>query len=269
MNSPTLASLLCLALVTAACTTPHQNNSADAKLASSATQQQDASSSPEASTEEQDGALTSSAEFANLSNDELEVMAKNGNSRAQVALGVRYAKDTKDEAYAAKAFEWFKAAADQGDAAGQYFVGVSYARGAGVMKNESEAVLWYEKSAKQNYSPALYWLGRMIAHGRGGISQSWDGAYSYLRRAADLGNTRAMTLLAQMYVRGDGVEQDYQTAARLYRLVLSKKFSQIAQYNLRALINNGRVQWQPGDPGKPPEPKTDAQSAEQSVTPQP
>lgn len=54
----------------------------------------------------------------------------------------------------AKAFEWYKKAAEQGHKRAQYNLGVMYAMGQGIEKNISKAREWFQKAADQGYEDA-------------------------------------------------------------------------------------------------------------------
>ncbi|MFO0995616.1 MAG: hypothetical protein U1F33_02960 [Alphaproteobacteria bacterium] len=71
-------------------------------------------------------------------------------------------------------------------------------------------------------------------------TESNDGAQtlSALKEAADAGNGPAQHDLAVRYVRGDGVNQDYQEAARWFRAAALQGISN-AQYNLGVLTERG------------------------------
>ena len=56
-------------------------------------------------------------------------------------------------------------------------------------------------------------LGLYYEDGKG-LKQDYEESLRWYRRAADLGNTEAMTNLAILYKDGRGVEQDYSEAHR-------------------------------------------------------
>lgn len=93
--------------------------------------------------------------------------AANGNPRAQLQLGLRYAEGDgviKNETEAAK---WFGLAAKQGLAEAQYHYGLALLRGRGVVQDYRAAFIWIEKPALHGYAKAQYSLGELHRYGTG------------------------------------------------------------------------------------------------------
>lgn len=67
-----------------------------------------------------------------LSVDKLESLANQGDSLAQVKLGVMYGRGDRVVKDDVKAIEWFQKAAEQGNSHAQYNLGVGYNTGRGV-----------------------------------------------------------------------------------------------------------------------------------------
>ena len=82
--------------------------------------------------------------------DELRALAEQGDARAQVALGFRYALGVGVPQDHAEAVRWYRLAADQGDAGAQSNLGVAYTAGAGVVQDYVEAHMWYNLAAAQS-----------------------------------------------------------------------------------------------------------------------
>jgi TPR repeat protein len=99
-----------------------------------------------------------------------------------------------------------------------------------------------------------YWLGFMIAYGRGGIQANWCFAASIFEAAAERDHQDAAFMLGVGYETGEFGEPDFVRAATWYRKALAKEQNAKAQFSLRSLIDRHLVQWQEGDPGKPPSP---------------
>ena len=186
------------------------------------------------------------------SNEYLLRAAKQGHSRAQYVLGLRYAhgygvakdmseavkwyRKAADQGYAeaqcnlglaylngegvakdkAEAVKWWRKAVEQGHAIAQYNLGWCYANGEGVATNMSEAVKWYRKAAEQGYAKAQYKLGACYAEGEG-VAKDMSEAVKWYRKAAEQGNAKAQYNLGQSYANGDGVAKDMSEAVKWYR----------------------------------------------------
>ncbi len=111
--------------------------------------------------------------------DRVFVMANDGDSAAQTALGLLYERGLGVPHDPALALVWYRRAADQGDALAEFHIGSLYERGLGLGRDYSEAAVWYE-------------------------------------RASDKGNESAHAALAYLYDRGLGVERDFGEAEALY-----------------------------------------------------
>ncbi|MBL8629646.1 MAG: sel1 repeat family protein [Rhodospirillaceae bacterium] len=187
-----------------------------------------------------------------LSTGELIARTAKGDMGAQIELGLRYVKGDRIEKDAERAVALFQAAADQENPLGQYFLGTAYAQGVGLPKDEYKAIELWELASKQGYSFAQYWLGAMIANGFGGISKSVCAAIPLYEAAAESGNTDAAFSLGLIYQNGDVGEPNYEEAAKWYRMANKTVKDMRSQVNLRMLIEDRKVQWRQGDPGKPP-----------------
>ncbi len=193
-----------------------------------------------------------------LSFPALKRAADRGNANALALLGLRYtgaegagsgvAPDIK------KAIDSFRKSAAKSDPLGEYLLAVAYISGTGVEKDEAQALSLFRRAADHGHANARYWVGEMTAKGRGGLTSDWESALPIFLAAAAAGAPDAYVELGFMYERGmGGLAVDYQKAAFCYRQGGQLK-SQIAQFNLRNLIDLGHVAWQTGDPGQPPKP---------------
>jgi TPR repeat protein len=198
--------------------------------------------------------IQTTPELAALALPELQRRADAGEARAQVELGFRYGTGAGVPQDFGKAFAYVSKAAQAGDRDGAYLVGTAYAAGAGVEKNEAEAVRWFERAADKGHVLGQYWMAQMIYTGRGGISASASGAFPYFWKAALQEHGDAQFWVGYAYHWGNGVDQNLRAAAYWYRRAGAQGHTQ-AQYNLRLLIEEGKVQWQEGDPGDPPAPR--------------
>ena len=111
--------------------------------------------------------------------DRVFIMAAEGDSTAQTALGLLYERGIGIARDPALALVWYRRAADQGDALAEFHIGSLYERGDGIAIDYGEAAKWYQ-------------------------------------RASDKGNESAQAALAYLYDRGLGVERDFAEAEALY-----------------------------------------------------
>ncbi len=205
-----------------------------------------------ASAEPSQAELNVSPTLSGLSIQELEQRVSAGDVKAQAELGARYGRGEGVKQDYAKALELLRAAAAKNDASAQFYLGTAYSTGLGVERNESQAVLWYDMAARQGHGEAAYWLAMRIVGGVGGIIPSWQAAIPFFWQAAEQGIAAAEFQLGYAYQQGAGVEPNPRAAAYWYRRSDSRGRNLRAQYNLRFLIESGKVQWEPGDPGEPP-----------------
>jgi TPR repeat protein len=103
------------------------------------------------------------SELERLYMQSLEEQAREGDARAQAAIG--------DEYYAAKHFveasKWYQKAAEQGERRAQNQLGQMYFLGQGVQQDYSEAAKWFEKAASQGHDLAKLMLGQLYLEGNG------------------------------------------------------------------------------------------------------
>lgn len=115
-----------------------------------------------------------------------------------------------------EAISWFRKSADQGNSEAQLNLGVMYQKGFGIEKNNEQAVSWFRKSAEQGNSDAQLNLGAMYQYGDG-VDKSNEQAVSWYRKSAEQDNRDAQVSLGVMYQNGDGVEQSNDNALFWYQ----------------------------------------------------
>ncbi|MBS0327966.1 MAG: toll/interleukin-1 receptor domain-containing protein [Proteobacteria bacterium] len=122
--------------------------------------------------------------------------ADDGNAAAGNAIGDLYRAGRGVPQDLNRAVAWYRWAADRGSAAAQLTLGYLYANGQGVTADDARAVELYERAAHQGLPGALNNLGFMYEHGRGVAHDLGEAAILY-RRAAELGNKDAEGNLAR------------------------------------------------------------------------
>lgn len=107
-----------------------------------------------------------------------------------------------------EAYDVFVSAAEKGLAPAQSRLGYMYAEGLGVTQDSEKSEHWYRMAANQGDIDAMVSLGNIYY----GIRNDFNTAFHYYSDAAYAGDAEAQLSLAYMYLRGEGVEQDYEKA---------------------------------------------------------
>ena len=152
-------------------------------------------------------------------------LAKEGNARAQYAIGFMHQKGRglpldKDEAdkWFRKAIPGLRKKAEDGSRSAQHILSVMYRRGYGVEKDEEAAAEWNKRAARQGHKIAQYNMGWAYANGRG---VPWDEkkAIKWYTRAARKGHSSAALNLGFLYLKGDLIEKDNTKAYMWFNIV--------------------------------------------------
>lgn len=85
----------------------------------------------------------------------VQMLAEQGDVKAQYNLGVSYENGYGVEKSYTEAVKWYRLAAGQGLDWAQYNLGVCYDNGEGVEQSYTEAVKWYKKAAEQGHEEAI------------------------------------------------------------------------------------------------------------------
>ncbi len=167
----------------------------------------------------------------------LTPLAENGNSQAQVTIGIMYDFGQGVETNPVEAFKWYKLAAEQGIPIVQHDLGVKYFQGVGTEQNFLEAAKWWEMSANAGLPDSQFNLGLMYYRGIG-LAQNFIKAESLFSDAAEQGHGHAQYSLAVMYAFAQGVEKNYDKALDWFNKAADQNIAQ-AQYNLGVFYENG------------------------------
>ena len=120
-----------------------------------------------------------------------------------------------------EAVKYYKLVAEDEDAEKQpvlhacYFLGWIMSHNE-TTKDDTEAAGWYEKAVKEGYTYAMNNLANMYIDGQG-VSQDYEKAVELYNEAIEKSDATAMNNLANMYIDGQGVSQDYEKAMQLYK----------------------------------------------------
>lgn len=167
----------------------------------------------------------------------LKPLAENGNSQAQITLGLMYdyghgVKKSPDES-----LKWYLMAAEQGVPLVQHDIGVKYFQGQGVEQNYVEAAKWWEMSSSAGIADSQFNLGLMYYRGIG-IPKDYVKAGKLFDAAAKQGHGNAQYSLAVMYAFGQSREKNYSTALKWFNKSAAQNVAQ-AQFNLGVFYENG------------------------------
>ena len=137
-----------------------------------------------------------------------------------------------------EAVSLFRKSADQGNSQAQLNLGVMEQKGLGTEQNNEQAVSWFRKSAEQDNSDAQLNLGAMYQNGAG-VEKSNEQAVSWYRKSAEQDNRDAQVSLGVMYQNGEGVEQSDEKALFWYQksTVINSK-SNVHLFDTRAYKPN-------------------------------
>lgn len=137
----------------------------------------------------------------------MESSGERGYLPAQMFLGKFYLQKNKD---AEKAFYWFKKAANQGDVDAQMFTAAAYLYGVGVKANANMAKSYYIMASKNGNPVAQYTLAVNFLDSRYRINKKMG--LIWLTKSAEQNNPKAEYELGRMYLMGDYVNKDKDTA---------------------------------------------------------
>lgn len=120
-----------------------------------------------------------------------------------------------------------KSAADRGNVIAQNTLGYLYLNGQGVSQNYEQAVNWFRKAAQQEYRDAQYNLSVMYKLGQG-VEQDHSEGLKWLEKAAAYGHAAAQNSLGDLYYQGEELDKDYILAYMWWQLAEKNDFENIA-----------------------------------------
>ena len=112
------------------------------------------------------------------------------------------------------------------------------------LANEQKTREFAEQQRKEQEAAELeamkqaFNLGVDFLYGQNGKPQDYTEAFRWFRKAAEMGNTNAYSILGLMYQNGDGVAQNYAEAVKWYRMAAEQGYAK-AQSNLGLMYNGG------------------------------
>jgi TPR repeat protein len=148
---------------------------------------------------------------AEVSIDQLEAKANQGDVQAQFKLGEYHSTRGEYPGDFREALKWYTKAAEQGHAGAQYAIGAHYD-----FPKDPKIILapmWYRKAAEQGHIDAQFSLGRCYEEGRG-VKKDLAESVRWYRKAAEAGDATAQYVVGYAYQHGEGVPQSYPDAVR-------------------------------------------------------
>jgi TPR repeat protein len=170
----------------------------------------------------------------------LQDSAKGGCSKAHLALARQFlAVDGKVGHNPAMALDHLRAAARLGNAEAAGEAGVMLSSGGEVPIDLVEAAAWYQQAASRNHVPSQINLANLYLRGQG-VAQNFHKAAELYRKAAHKSsNPIAQWRLGTLFEVGRGVEKDAFEASEWYRKAADQGFAR-AQFCLGALYLRGQ-----------------------------
>eukprot|EP01083_Nonionella_stella_P175662 612425_1 len=89
-------------------------------------------------------------------------------------------------------------------------------------EEDPDVIHYLDQAARGGDHHAEYQMGRLQMYGLRGVEHNPQAAVDNLRGAANVGNAPAMALLGHMYLEGNGVKQNNETAFRYFSLASAK-----------------------------------------------
>lgn len=146
-----------------------------------------------------------------------EKEAENGDSVAQLALGLHYMNLENPKRDPAVALEWAQRAAQSGIPSATMLVGLIYLEGGnGVVRKPAEGLQLVKSAASQGCVEAMSVLGNLYSRGRL-VPMDKSAALMWYRKAAENGDAASMYLTGRAYDEGSGTGKDEIQALHWYR----------------------------------------------------
>jgi TPR repeat protein len=158
----------------------------------------------------------------------LKINASGVDATSLCEMGYAYLRGVGVERNRSRAEQWFQLAANAGSADAQFEIANSYFIGTtgyphishwGI-QNYTKAFYWFQKAAVQGQPEAQYYLGRMYA---GMSGKSYDEipidkqkAFFWWMKSAEQHHSPSYDDIAVAFLKGDGVEQDFNQSAYWY-----------------------------------------------------
>jgi TPR repeat protein len=155
----------------------------------------------------------------------MQEQADNGKANAQAWLGQAYAHGIDGlEKNPVQAVRWYGLAAKQGNTDAEINLGVYYSEGFGVQKDDARAAALWQLAADEGRPEAQTDLASFYLEGTG-VAQNLQQARQLFHDAAVRGYGAAQLALADMYERGQGGERSDALAYEWYNIAARYRIS--------------------------------------------
>lgn len=105
-------------------------------------------------------------------------------------------------------YRWLRHGADLSDPSACYFLGVLYLGDGWLAANPAKAVLYLSTGAQSGDLRCMYELGRYYFWGTSRRRSNYNKAIHWLKKAAEIGHSRAQEYLGYMYCQGLGIKRN-------------------------------------------------------------
>lgn len=143
---------------------------------------------------------------------ELQPAAQRGDAQAMLYLAWMFLDGLGVPKDAPRAFQWALKSAEAGNARAMNQVGRQYVLGQGVEADPVKAYSYFRQGAEAGEMRAMHNLANGYANGAGGLPVDLTLAFTWYRRAADLGLALSYGPVSDAYRQGRGVEKNERLA---------------------------------------------------------
>ena len=143
--------------------------------------------------------------------EELEHLAEQGNSHAQLLLGQLYRDGPLLIPDSQKARHWLTRAAERDLPEAQYALGKLLLSDDWEVRDPDEGIRWLKQAAENGSHFAAYRLGKLYLEGKD-VPKDIPTAVVYLTESAEQSNQYAQYTLGKLYLTGQDVKQDREAA---------------------------------------------------------
>lgn len=147
--------------------------------------------------------------------NDCKIKAQQGNADAQYTLALAYDSGKIIPKNHEKAAKWYLKAAEQDNTLAQYNLSNMYSKGHGVPQNSMQAAKWMSKAAEQGLGYAQFFIARICEVSTPPL---YKAAAKWYRKAAEQEYPDAQYNLGVLYLKGQGVPQDYVMAHMYFNL---------------------------------------------------
>jgi len=178
--------------------------------------------------------------LSQLSLNDLNLRAKDGDVSAQYKLGLKYYNGTDISKNKDEALKWIKKSAIGGHLPAMISMGNFLEEGVTGSVNLEGATSWYAQAADRGFADGFFHLAQLYDTKKIGSGKLAERiAMDYYKQAADLNHPRALYNLALFYDANQGTAGDIKQAIQLYRASAQLGDAR-AQFQVGLLYESGK-----------------------------